>query len=410
MLSIEDALHMIAETVRPLDPCEMNLSDALGHVLAGDVVSTIDSPPFDKSMMDGYALRLSDLRGGTATLQVVDEITAGKTPTRNVGAGEAIRIMTGAPIPAGADAVVKIEETSFDESTGEVRIDSPALGDGANIIRQGHSMRSGERVLPAGRRLRAQELGALAEMGEHRLCVTPLPEVAVLATGDELVPIDRQPGPGQIRNSNEMMLLAQARQAGCRVRSLGIARDLREILEERIRDGLNSDVLCLSGGVSAGKLDLVPSVLESCGVEPVFHKVRVKPGKPVWFGVREGPQPAGGRPCYIFGLPGNPVSSMVCFELFVRTAVNRLQGIEPASPHRIEARIGTAFRHRDDRPTYFPAKLRWTTGGAIATPVDWKGSSDLRSTVDAEALIAFPAGDREYKQGDRVDVHPLGDG
>ncbi|REJ73040.1 MAG: molybdopterin molybdenumtransferase MoeA [Planctomycetota bacterium] len=408
MLSVEDALQMIVDTVRPSNACEVELSAALGHVLAADVLSTIDSPPFDKSMMDGYAVRTADLNGGATTLHVVAEVTAGMTPQRGVGRNEAIRIMTGAPIPEGADAVVRIEETEFDESAGTVRIESSGVDSGTNIIRRGASMRAGERVLPAGRKLRAQELGALAESGEHRVSVLPIPEISVLATGDELVPIDQQPGPGQIRNSNETMLLAQARAAGCRAKSLGIARDRREELEERIREGLKSDILCLSGGVSAGKFDLVPSALAACGVKQVFHKVQVKPGKPVWFGVLEPEKSADGRPRCIFGLPGNPVSSMVCFELFVRAAVNRLQGIEPATPRTTASKIGTRFHHSGDRPTYFPARLEWTVDGAVATPLDWKGSSDLRSTVDAQALIAFPAGDREYRQGDRIEVVPLG--
>jgi molybdopterin molybdotransferase len=401
MLSVDEAFAAILAAVETAAPSPTPLANALGLTLADDIVSDIDSPPFDKSLMDGFAVRAADVAGGTVTLRVIDEVTAGKLPTKVVRQGEATRIMTGAAIPDGADAVVRIEETSIDAETGNVEISSDLTKPESNLMRRGTSMRRGDRVLLAGRTLRPQELGALAELGVHRVNLRPRPTVAVLATGDELVPVDQTPGPGQIRNSNETMLIAQIRRAGGEPVPLGIAGDNRKELGERIAAGLQCDMLLLSGGVSAGKLDLVPSELEAAGVRQVFHKVHIKPGKPVWYGKLGTPI----GPCrHVFGLPGNPVSSLVCFELFARTAIRKLMGVEPAVPQSVSARLAAAHIARGDRPTYHPAHLEWSEEGAIAGPVAWQGSADLRSTVEANAMILFPAGDHEYAAGDTVEV------
>jgi molybdopterin molybdotransferase len=255
--------------------------------------------------------------------------------------------------------------------------------------------------------LRPQELGALAEVGKHRLSIRPRPTDAILATGDELVPVDAKPGPGQIRNSNETMLAAQTIRAGGVAVPLGIARDDRTELRERILAGLGSDVLLLSGGVSEGTHDLVPSELASLGVRNVFHKINIRPGKPLWFGVwnRTGGTPKDGPAvCYVFGLPGNPVSSMICFELFVRSCLRRLRGIEPAEPEAVSARLTADHVARGDRPTYNPARVAWEGSGLTVTPIRWHGSSDLQATVDANAMAVFPGGDRKYSAGEPVDV------
>ena len=406
MLTVEEALDEILRIVEPLAPESRALGESLGLTLAGQVLSDVDSPPFDKALMDGYAVRSEDIREAGTELTVIEEIMAGRVPTRSLEAGQATRIMTGAPIPDGCDAVVKVEET---ESTGDtVRILAESARSEQNLIRRGTNMKCGEVVLEAGRTLRAQELSALAEMGSHQVSVRRRPAMAVLATGDELVPVSETPGPGQIRNSNETMLAAQIEQAGGAAVPLGIARDEREHLRERIAVGLQQDVLLLSGGVSAGKLDLVPSELAGAGVEQVFHKVRVKPGKPVWFGIlkaEEGSAASPGRrnSCLVFGLPGNPVSSMVCFELFVRTAIRWLCGQQDAKPRPISARLAHPHTHRDDRETYFPAAVDCADGSRV-TLMKWHGSSDLQATRDANAMAVFPAEPREYQAGDPVDV------
>lgn len=404
MLTVTEAIREILRVVQPLAPETRPLEHTLGLTLAERVLGDLDSPPFDKALMDGYAVRSEDIRGGATTLAVIEEVTAGRVPTRSLESGQATRIMTGAPLPGGCDAVIKVEET---ESEGEsVRILAESARPEQNLIRRGTNLKSGEVVLEAGRTLRAQELSALAEMGCHQVSVRRRPTMAVLATGDELVPVSQTPGPGQIRNSNETMLAAQITQAGGQAVPLGIARDEREHLRERIADGLQHDVLLLSGGVSAGKLDLVPSELARAGVEQVFHKVRVKPGKPVWFGslTASDSSPNCRNSCLVFGLPGNPVSSMVCFELFVRTAIRQLFGQLEAKPQPISARLAHPHTHRDHRETYFPASFHCSTEGPLVTLMKWHGSSDLQSTRDANAMAVFPAEPREYRAGDLVDV------
>lgn len=400
MLSYEAALQQVLAAIEPFDPERVPLSSALGLTLADAVISEVDSPPFDKALMDGYAVRAADVASGVGRLRVVAQIMAGQVASVPVQTGEAIQIMTGAPLPDGADAVVKVEETGRDGDW--VVIAGRPVREGANLIRQGVALRRGEQVLAEGTRLRPPQLGALAELGCAQVSLRRQPVLAVLATGDELVPVDQQPGPGQIRNSNETMLLAQAIQTGCTAVSLGIARDERAELQERIQQGLMADILVLSGGVSAGVLDLVPSELAAAGVREVFHGVAMKPGKPVWFGIR----PGDGRrnTCYVFGLPGNPVSSMVCFELFVRTAIRRLMGVVPSQPEPVSAVFEGEFTFRGDRPTFHPARLTWTAGGPRVSLVPWQGSSDLRATVDANAMACLPAVERTYESGSTMDV------
>ena len=401
MIPVDDALAAILERVCRSAPVRVPLLDSVGLTLAADVLSDVDSPPHDKAMVDGYAVIAADLVESDAELVILEEVTAGMVPTQAVRRGAATRIMTGAPIPAGADAVVMVERTECSEPNhgpSVVRVsDRPAVG--ANIMRQGTSLRRGQRVLESGHVIRAIDIGALGEVGTAAAPVYPRPSVAVLATGNELVPVDKTPGPGEIRNSNGPMLSAQVSRAGGRPLDLGIARDQREDLARSIRAGLDSDVLLLSGGVSAGLLDLVPSVLASLGVQEVFHKVRLKPGKPLWFGTIAGET----THTLVFGLPGNPVSSLVCFELFVRPAMARLQGRDGERTRR-SAELADDFELRADRPTFYPAQLLPQPTPAQVQPLDWKGSADVRTLADANCLICFPARNHSFRSGDQVEV------
>ncbi|SFH52395.1 molybdopterin molybdotransferase MoeA [Planctomicrobium piriforme] len=404
LLTLEQAWEKIVAHVGPSTPVRVPLAESGGAILAEDVFATIDSPPFDKSMMDGYALRTGDLQAGLSSFRVIEEVAAGQVPRQAVTTGTAIRIMTGAAIPDGADAVIQLEWTT---STGsEVRIDKGTSRGGLNILPRGQSMRSGEKLFGAGESIRAQTMAVLAETGHARPLVRRRPVVGILATGDELVDVDQTPGPGQIRNSNALMLAAQVSEAGAEPRLLGIARDQRDDLRAKILTGLDCDFLCLSGGVSAGNLDLVPSELAAAGVEAVFHKVAMKPGKPCWFGVR--PPRAGKGAGYVFGLPGNPVSSMVCFELFVRLALRRWTGIDISKPQLSAARLVGAFSHRGDRQTLFPARVFAEQGVLHVQPVDWKGSADLRSTAQANCSISIPIGEVAWNDGTLVDILPWG--
>jgi molybdopterin molybdotransferase len=404
MLSVAEAQSTILQTVRPLTAADVPLSPAaLGLVLAEDVASDLDMPPHDKALMDGYAVRAADLPEGRTALVVVEEITAGRTPQHPVGPGQAARIMTGAPLPPGADAVVVVERTRL--LGDRVQVEDRPPQPGQNILRRGREMRRGETVLAAGTVLRPQELGVLATVGRTSARVIPAPRVAVLSTGDEVVDAAQAPGPGQIRNGNGPMLAAQVARAGGVPHFLGIARDDAEHLRTLAGAGLRADALVLSGGVSAGKLDLVPGVLQELGVRPHFHKVEMKPGKPMFFGTR--PRPDGSGDTYVFGLPGNPVSSLVCFELFVKPALRALAGHADPGPRLLWAVLAEDFPYRTDRPTYHPASLQMAGTGWRVALVPWFGSADLRGLTRANALALLPVGDHHHRAGQELSVLPL---
>lgn len=402
MLSIDDALAAVLDNATALPVVALSLADALGQVLAENVASDIDSPPFDKAMVDGYAVVAADLAGGRATLDVIEDITAGMVPRLAVSTGKATRIMTGSPMPEGADAVVMIERVT-DQAGGRVTLSDDRVAAGQNIQPRGKSLVRGQTVVPAGTLLRSIEIGALAEVGRAVVQAIRRPHVAVIATGDELVPHSQTPGAGQIRNSNSPMLVAAARESGATAIDLGIARDNADAIAAAIETGLASDIVLLSGGVSAGVLDLVPGVLKSLGVEELFHRVRVKPGKPLWFGRRR----HDGRTSLVFGLPGNPVGSLVSFELFVRPAIAKLAGRGEATAARQTAVLVSQVASRGDRPTYYPAAYRQTPEGPRVEPLTWHGSADLATLVRANAFVVMPAGDRPYVPGETVEVHLL---
>jgi molybdopterin molybdotransferase len=398
MLSVAEAQAVVLKHARTLPPQSVALgSAAVGLVLAEDIVSDLDMPPYDKALMDGYAVRSRDLPDGRGVLTITEEITAGRTPTMPVSAGQTARIMTGAPLPPGSDAVVPWERTKLLDG-GRVQIEDRPLKPGLNVMPRAREIRRGEVVVPRGTVLRPQEFGVLATVGRATFQVYPSPEVALLSTGDEIVDAAEVPGPGQIRNGNGPMLLAQTVRAGGVPKPLGIARDTLDSLRPLVEKGLQSHVLILSGGVSAGKLDLVPGVLKDLGVESHFHKVEMKPGKPVLFGTLEpGPR-------LVFGLPGNPVSALVCFELFVRPALRRLRGQEPAGPVLSEARLAADFPYRTDRPTYHPARLELMADGFRVQPVPWFGSPDLCGLTKANAFVVLPPGDHQHRAGERFPV------
>jgi molybdopterin molybdotransferase len=396
MLSVAEAQELVLSNARPLPAVTAELSPALlGRRLAEAVVSDVDSPPHDKSAMDGYAICRADLRKGQI-LSIIEEIAAGQVPTRTIRPGLCSRIMTGAPIPAGTDAVVPLEQTRL---TGD-RVELMDGSTNENIVRRGREMRQGDTILNLGQVLGPVEVGVLATVGHTRVSVTPAPTLAVVSTGDEVVEPSETPGPGQLRNSNGSMLLALAAGAGAVPRYLGIARDDVESLRKRIREGLSSDVLVLSGGVSMGARDLVPAVLATENVRPIFHKVLMKPGKPILFGVCD----TNDRRCLVFGLPGNPVSSLVCFALFVRPALWRSAGHSVPLDFTVSARLTEEFAYRTDRPTYHPAELAVGPTGWEVRALPGGGSSDLLSLTRANALVVLPDGDHVHRTGQLLPV------
>jgi molybdopterin molybdotransferase len=396
MLPVSEALALVLQHARPLPPQSVALGpECSNRILAESVIGDLDSPPYDKALMDGYAVRAADCAALPATLKVIEEVGAGRVPSKAVGPREATRIMTGAPMPAGADCVIRVEQT--DRRGADVTINAPAPKPGQHILARGRELRAGDVVLSAGTMLHPQELGILAGAGRASALLYPNPRVAILSTGDEVVEPPALPGPGQIRNSNGPMLLAQAMRAGAAPRYLGIARDDPQSLRLSITAGLtDTDVLILSGGVSAGTFDLVPGVLQELGVAQHFHKVAMKPGKPLFFGTRDGQ--------LVFGLPGNPVSSFVCFELFIRLAVRALRGESQPHPRQVSLPIAEEFRADNDRPTYHPARLEVGQWGVRMRPLAWFGSADLRGIAGANALIVLPPGAQSFHVGDVVPV------
>jgi molybdopterin molybdotransferase len=409
MISVDEAQRLVLDSAAIASPTTTSLDAALGLVLAEDATSDLDMPPYSKSLMDGFAVRTADLVAGRAELQVVARIVAGERPSEQaISDGQAVQIMTGAPIPPGADAVVMVERTTRCTDQATVAIDDPGVRPGQNVMRRGAEMTRGQIVLKARTQLRPAEIGVLAAVGRPCVPVFPRPRVAVISTGNEIVEADQTPGPGQIRNSNGPTLAALVAAAGGEPRYFGIARDTRDDLRRLARAGFDADIVILSGGVSAGDLDLVPGVLRELGVREVFHKVDLKPGKPVWFGVVETPEvpsTLNAQPStLVFGLPGNPVSVVVCFELFVRPAIRQILGLTPAVSPLVTATLGEDKNYRSDRPTYWPARLEFGDGGRTVRPVAWLGSPDLRANTEANGFIFFPPGDHKLRAGDSVQV------
>jgi molybdopterin molybdotransferase len=419
LVSVEEAIaKILCHVPGPRASEAVELSRASGCTLAEAIECGIDSPPHDKATVDGYAIVAADLAPGVAEFRVIEQVMAGQVPTREVASGLASRVMTGAPIPAGADAMVMLEDSMVLEDSesrscrpsARVRLRRSNVKAGQNIFRRGESMLRGATALEAGIRLRPIEIGLLAELGRASVRVNQRPEVAILATGDELVDVLETPAAGQIRNSNGPLLQALVERQGATPRDLGIARDEPKSLDAKIRSGLACDMLLITGGVSAGDLDLAPQRLAALGVENVLHGVRVKPGKPLWFGVHRTLATDGTkRARLVFGLPGNAVSSLVCFELFVRPALEKLLGLPPLGLTRSVARLSQSLIHRGNRPTYHPGRLEVATSpeGEVfqaVEPLAWKGSGDLFTLAHANSLIVFPAGDREHNIGDTLPV------
>lgn len=399
MLSIEEALVLVESHVAPIAPQEVPLEDAVGLVLAEDIASDIDSPPHDKAMMDGYAVRSADRE---LQRKIVEEIAAGTVPRFPVMPGTASRIMTGAPLPEGADAVVPVEQTELIDST-TVQLQQVDARPGQHVLPLGVSMRKGDVVLRGGALIRPVEVAILAETGHDSVLVTPRPRFAILPTGNELIDVCQIPGEGQIRNSNGPMLQAAGIRAEVESIELSVARDTREMLTQQISRGLTADVLVLSGGVSAGKFDLAPQVLAELGVEQVFHKIALRPGKPLWFGVKKD----GERNVLVFGLPGNPVSSLVCFELFVRPALAALAGRGFTQLKAVRANLTQDYDHAGGRAACLPALL--TEGGSerAVEILPWQGSADIATLARANGLVCLPTEKRRFEAGASLDVLPL---
>jgi molybdopterin molybdotransferase len=398
MLSHVEARGVVAGQIgkRPRTPATItkNVNEALGDVLAQDVRHDRDYPPFHRSTRDGYAVRAAEAAAG-AQLKCVGEIKAGDTVTEPLAPGSCIQIMTGAAVPPGADAVVMLE---FTERVGDIVKFQHATIARQNFVPKGSEARSGELALRRGMRLGFAELALAAQVGAAQIQCHRRPRVAILSTGDEVVAINETPGPFHIRNSNSVSLAAQVRLAGGEPVPLGNALDRVDDLSAKIELGLREDILVLSGGVSMGKYDLVETVLKSLGAEFYFDAVAIRPGKPAVFGRC--------RDTWVFGLPGNPVSTMVTFQLFVIPAIDLLGGAPPRQLPLLEANLVKAMNEKAGLTHFLPGRFEWTGISPEVSPLDWQGSGDIAALTQANCFIVVPADRSAIPAGEKVSVLP----
>ena len=396
MFSYEQARQIVIAEIGkrkgPRADARVSVWDALGLVLAQEVKADREYPPFDRSTRDGYAVRAREIVPGIG-LKCAGEIKAGDTVSEPVAAGTCVQIMTGAAIPPGADAIVMIEHM---QREGDVVRFERVAQTGQNIVPKGSEAAAGETLLKCGMRLGYAELALAAQVGAVELLCARKPRIALLSTGDEVVLVDETPGPFQIRNSNSVSLAAQVRMAGGEPVVLGNAEDRVEDLGEKIERGLKEDALVLSGGVSMGKYDLVEKVLNAMGAEFFFDAVAIRPGKPAVFGY------CLGKP--VFGLPGNPVSTMVTFELFVVPAIDLLSGAEARALPLLEARLGEAMKEKPGMTHFLPARVEWRGSTPEVKALKWQGSGDIAALAKANCFLVVPADREKVDVGEKVSV------
>jgi molybdopterin molybdotransferase len=396
-LSVAAAQQCVLESVAAFGAEQVKLEQSLGRVLAEEVRANRDQPPYDISAMDGYALRSADLAGVPATLEIIEDIKAGDMPTKTLAPGQCARIMTGAPMPQGADAVIRVEDT---EALADNRVQiNLAVKPGNDIRRLGENMRNGEVVLAPGTAITPGVIGVLATVKRAQVQVYRRPRVAILSTGNELEGLDEPVDPNKIPNSNSYALMAQVQALGIEPALLGIARDDPDELARYLRRGLEYDVLLVSGGTSVGVHDYVRPTIEALGAQMLFWRVAMKPGHPVAFG-KVGEK-------IIFGLPGNPVSSMVCFEEFVVPALRRMMGHARTHRRTLSARMTHNVKHQPGRTEFIRVLLAKEQGGYTATSTGAQGSGMLLSMARADGLAVVPADSAGLAAGSTVAVQLL---
>jgi molybdopterin molybdotransferase len=400
MISVEEALEILLSNLPERKVEQVAFQEALGRVLAEDLIATCDIPSFDRSSMDGYAVRAADVAPPPVELRVVGESRAGGEIPGGIRAGEAVAIMTGAPVPEGADAVEVIEQCEIENGGGKIRILKPVKAR-QNIAFRGSEAKAGRVVMAAGHRVGPAEIAVMATFGYSSVKVYRRPRVAIFATGDELVELDQTPQPGQIRNSNAYCLASQLRLIGLEADYLGIVRDDREDLRRKILAGLERDVLIITGGVSMGEYDFVREVFQDLELEILFSKVAIKPGKPTVF-ARRGDK-------LVFGLPGNPISALITFECFVRPALGRLCGMTAPELPRMKGELLADMRQSPGRTAFMPAWVSWQDGGWKVEPLQWKSSADIIGFTGANATFIFPKNRDLLQKGEIVEIMLLPD-
>jgi molybdopterin molybdotransferase len=405
LLSVAEARERILSQLQAVPSETLPLAECAGRVLAEDIRAATDLPLFDNSSMDGFAVRSEDLLDGNArALRVVADIPAGSHPTVTIASGQAARIMTGAPLPPGADAVIPVEDTDFQMRAAgtpapESVLPRRAVQRGENVRPRGADVKAGETVLNAGRRLRPQELGLLATLGLPHVSVHRRPRVALLSSGDELLAVDAPLEPGKIHDSNSYVLAALIEAAGAQLFRLGVAPDRREAVEALLEEAARSkaDLIISSAGVSVGAFDFVKEVVDSNGSLD-FWRVNMRPGKPLAFGEYRGVP--------FIGLPGNPISAFVGFHVFVQPAIDRLSGLPPMAHRGLRVRLGEPVES-DGRESYLRAELREQDGALVAFLSGHQGSANLPALVRANALLIIPAGVKSAPAGREVEAWML---
>lgn len=398
MIPVADAIQIVKDTTPALGSERVELAKALGRYLAEDIIADTDLPPFDRSQMDGYAVRAADTATAPAKLKIVGESAAGRGWHNELQPGEAVRIMTGAPVPVDADSVQQVELTRELDGGSEVEILEPVTL-GRSIVRRGSEITTGETVLRAGQRINAGAIAVLASFSYAQVNVGKRPRVAILATGSELVPVDQTPGKDQIRDSNNFSIAAYAELAGASIERLPLAGDDIAQLKQQIASAAErSDIIVTSGGVSVGRYDFTKTVLKELGAEIFFERVALRPGKPTVFARL----PNG---TLVFGLPGNPVSVSVTFNLFARVGILAMQGATETELETGTAMLSKSVKPAKDRESYLPARLSTNDNAQlIAEPLKWGGSSDFVGFVSATSLIIVPQAIEILEAGTKVRV------
>jgi molybdopterin molybdotransferase len=394
MVDIEHALKTILENTDVLHTRSIKLQESFGFTLAEDIMSDINIPPFDKSAMDGYAVRSRDIADGITEFTVSGMVAAGSVPEDRVAPGHCMKIMTGAPVPEGADAVVMVEQTET-FSDGRVRITVPA-SPGQNICRKGEDVSSGRRVLRRGLVIDAAEIAVLASVGKTGVRVINKPKVGILTTGSEIVEPEMTPPAGAIRNSNGPMLSSLVRKTGSSVEYLGIGKDDTHELRALFEKGLQKHVFLVSGGVSMGDYDLVPEILKDVGARLLFHRVRIKPGKPLLFARRGA--------CHIFGIPGNPVSNLTTFHMFIKPALLKLMGRVDYLPRFLHAQLEEEVHRKGSRTHILPSRYRITEGAIWVQPLKLNGSADIVGCSGSNALVLIDRSRRTVHREETVEA------
>ena len=389
MISVKEALTIILLQSRSFGITTVSLNEATGRVLAEDMYADRDYPPFHRAAMDGFALRSEDfLDKEIRTYQIIDSLFAGGTSTLKPAEGQCLRIMTGSATPADYDAIIRIEDCQVEGD--QVTFTIASFKKGQNIAKQGEDAKAGELVLPKNTRLLAPEIAALAVIGKAEISVHQLPKIAVISTGDEVIPVGQAVEPHQIRDSNSYALASFLQHYELPIQYRKLVTDDKGLLRHAIQEVLNFDIVIFSGGVSMGEADFVPAILSECGVQPLFHKVKLKPGKPLWFGKIA----SGG---VVFGLPGNPMSCQVCYKVFIEPFIRNCFGLSEALTLQLPLLVDKNKNVKLDQ--YFPCVIE----GKGIRPVVINGSGDITSTLRSHGLAVHPLEMGDLKQGDTVE-------